>query len=58
MHAGNLEDKGKISLLHEQWGKYKVYIPSENKRILGDHGTTLHVYIWNIGTPSIESISN
>ena len=39
MHAGNLvEEKGKISLLHEQWGKYEVYIPSENKRIRGDHG--------------------
>ena len=38
MHAENLEDKGWISLLHEQWGKYEVYIPSENKRIQGDHG--------------------
>ena len=37
MHAGNLEDKGKVSLLHEQWGKYDIYIPSENKRIRGDH---------------------
>ena len=38
MHEGNLEDKGYISLLHEQWGKYEVYIPWENKRIRGDHG--------------------
>ena len=39
MHAGNLEDKGKISLLHEERGKYEVYlIPSQNKRIRGDHG--------------------
>ena len=44
MHAENLEDKGKISLLHEQWGKYEVYIPSENKRIRGDHDITTHVY--------------
>ena len=42
MHAGNLEDKGKISLLHEQWGKYEVYVPSENKRIRGD----LTWYYW------------
>ena len=40
MHEGNLEDKGWISLLHEQWGKYEVYIPWENKRIRGDHGIT------------------
>ena len=33
MHAGNLEDKVEIFLLHEQWGKYEVYIPSVNKRI-------------------------
>ena len=34
MHAGNLEDKGKISLLHEQREKYEVYIPPENKRMV------------------------
>ena len=41
MHV-NLEDKGKISHLHEQWEKYKVYIPSENTRIQGDHGITVN----------------
>ena len=24
----------------EEWGKYEVYIPWENKRIRGDHGIT------------------
>ena len=47
MHVGNLENKGKISLLHGQWGKYKVYIPSENKRIRGDHGVTLLITLKN-----------
>ena len=23
-----------------KWGKYEVYIPSQNKRIRGDHGIT------------------
>ena len=41
MHAGNLEDKGKVSLLHEQCGKHEVYFPLENKRIPGDHGITV-----------------
>ena len=35
MHAWNLEDKGNISLF--SWVKDEVYIPSENKRIRGDH---------------------
>ena len=49
MHAGNLEDKGKVSLLHEQWGKYEVYIPWENKRIRGDHGITYNKLYQNWG---------
>ena len=44
MHEGHLEDKGSISLLHEQWGKYEVYIPWENKRIRGDHGIIMIIF--------------
>ena len=47
MQEGNLENKGKISLLHEQWGKYEVYIPSENKRIRGDHSITYFIKAFN-----------
>ena len=44
MQAGNLEEKGKISLLHEQWGKYEVYTfprrTKESKAIM-----VLHILI-------------
>ena len=43
MHAGNVEDKGKIPSCMEQWGKYDVYILSKNKRVRGDHSITLHI---------------
>ena len=44
---GNLVDKGEISLLHEQWGKFVVYTSSENKGIRGDHcWRYLYSYFW------------
>ena len=34
--------------MHEQWGKYEVYIPWENKRIRGDHGIIVIIVLSNV----------
>ena len=54
MYEGNLEDKGYISLLHEQWGTYEVYIPWEKKRIRGDHGIIILYFLLKIETFNVE----